>query len=114
LPGILRQELSRERVPCAVREISSRRPKDLRIIEAFDAVLAARSLFAHESVAQTPFITEMREWRPGASRGHDDGLDAVAGALSLEPVRLKTAGAGGRQIWRRGDKCHPAKTEFDV
>ncbi len=114
LPGILRQELTRMKVSCAVREISSRRPKDLRILEAFDAVLAAKSLFAHESVIDTPFINEMREWRPGASRGHDDGLDAVAGALSLEPVRLKAAGSGGGQSWRPGSKGQKAKTEFHV
>jgi len=29
----------------------------------------------------------MREWRPGG-RGRDDGLDAVAGCLGDEPVRL--------------------------
>ncbi len=114
LPGILRRELSRTRVPCAVREISSRRPKDLRILEAFDAVLAAGALFAHESVTETPFIAEMREWRPGADRGRDDGLDAVAGALSLEPVRLKTAASAGCQTWRPGSKGQKAKTEFSV
>ncbi len=86
LLGILRCELARERVPCTVREFSNRRPKDTRILEAFDALLAARRLNVHDSVRKTPFITEMQEWRPGG-RGHDDGLDAVAGALSLAPSR---------------------------
>jgi hypothetical protein len=114
LPGILRNELNRSKVPCAVREISSRRPKDIRIIEAFDAVLAAGALYAHESVARTPFINEMREWRPGVSRGHDDGLDAVAGALSLEPVRLRTSPPAGQQNWRSGSPGQKAKTDFRV
>ncbi len=114
LPGILRQEIARMKIPCTVREISSRRPKDLRILEAFDAVLAAGALFAHEGVNSTPFITEMREWRPGTCRGHDDGLDAVAGALSLEPVRLRPAGATGRQNWRPADNSRKAKTGFNV
>ncbi|NCC21912.1 MAG: hypothetical protein EOM26_05540 [Alphaproteobacteria bacterium] len=114
LPGLLRQELGKARVPCSVREISSRRPKDLRILEAFDAVLAARVLYAHESVYATPFLTEMREWRPGASRGRDDGLDAVAGALSLEPVRLRAQGPASLPEWRAGDKQRQAKTQLEV
>lgn len=114
LPAILRNELARARVPCAVMEISSRRPKDLRILEAFDAVLAARKLRAHENVLKTPFVAEMQEWRPGANKGHDDGLDAVAGALSLQPVRLpKIYGAGGYS-WMNGAKTRKAKTEFEV
>src|SRR3569623_3133456 len=82
LPNILRRELARERIPCTVRELSNRRPKDARIIEAFDALLAARRLNVHDSIRKTPFIAEMQEWRPGG-RGQDDGLDAVAAALSL-------------------------------
>lgn len=116
LPGILRRELSKLKVPCGVREISSRRPKDLRIIEAFDAVLAAKTLYAHENVFRTSFLTEMREWRPGAGKGHDDGLDAVAGALSLEPVRFGGSFASkGRQSWMAsGGGSQKARTDFTV
>jgi hypothetical protein len=112
LPKILRRELARERVPCAVREFSNRRPKDTRIIEAFDALLAARRLNVHDSVRKTPFITEMQEWRPGG-RGPDDGLDAVAGALSLAPSRLEFARFSGRHDWH-GGAAHTAKTDFEV
>ena len=103
LPGLLRRVLKEAGVKCAVREIVSRRPKDVRILEGFDAVLAAGALWAHNSIGATPFCTEMREWRPGAQRGHDDGLDAVAGALSLEPVRIKRVRPPqGRPDWRPG------------
>lgn len=114
LPAILRRELARGRVPCAVREISSTRPKDLRILEAFDALLAARGLRVHESVRRTPFITEMREWRPGRSGGRDDGLDAVAGALAIEPLRLRIETFAGRQDWTGAGEVHTARTDFDV
>lgn len=87
LPALLRKELRVLGIPCAVLEHTSTRQKDQRIIDAFDAVLAAARLFAHRSVWETPFIQEMREWLPG-SRGRDDGLDAVAGCLLSEPVRL--------------------------
>lgn len=114
LPNILRRELARAHVPCAVKEITSTRPKDIRIMEAFDTVLAARMLYVHADVYNTPFISEVQEWRPGAKGGRDDGLDAVAGALSLEPVRLKKYYAGSRQNWQGGGKAHEADTDFKV
>jgi len=114
LPAILRREMAGARVPCVVREITSTRPKDIRILEAFDAVLAARALYAHDSVRRTPFIAEMQEWRPGRSGNRDDGLDAVAGALSLEPVRLRHDRFTGRQNWTGVHSLHTAKTDFEV
>lgn len=113
LPQILRRELARARVPCAVIEHSSSRSKDQRILEAFETVMAAKMLHAHDSVFTTPFITEMQEWRPGRTSGHDDGLDAVASALALQPVRLRTEIFSGRQNWH-GGTTHNARTDFDV
>ncbi|KAF0109741.1 MAG: hypothetical protein FD149_2776 [Rhodospirillaceae bacterium] len=102
LPGLLRRELAEQQVPCGVVEAVSTRNKDIRIIEAFDAVLAAGALRAHRSVWETLFIAEMREWQPGMG-GCDDGLDAVSGCLLAEPARfprrpLTTA----RTEWRPG------------
>lgn len=104
LPSLLRRELQLAGMRCAVREKVSTRNKELRILDAFDAVLAAGRLAAHRSVWDTPFVEEMREWRPGG-RGRDDGLDAVAGCLADEPVRLprvETAICNPQQIWRPG------------
>ena len=113
LPPILRRELGRARVPCAVIEHSNSRAKDLRILEAFDTVMAARLLHVHDTVFATPFMTEMQEWRPGHSGNHDDGLDAVAGALDLQPVRLRGDVFSGRQKWH-GGTTHKARTDFNV
>jgi hypothetical protein len=114
LPAILRRELAKARVSCAVLEKTSSRAKDLRILEAFDVVLAARLLHVHEDVTRTPFIAEMQEWRPGA-HNRDDALDAVAGALSLEPVRLaRLSPPTGGQNWHRNGGRHQADTDFDV
>ena len=100
LPGLLRQELKRQGVTCAVIEVSSRQPKHQRIVEAFDVVLAAGALNAHRGVWDTPFVREMRDWRPDARfKGRDDGLDAVAGCLKAEPVRL---GGPARPGWGAG------------
>lgn len=92
LPAILKREIRGNGHHCAVVERSSRIPKSQRILEGFDAVLAARALSVHSSVKQTPFLTEMREWRPTSTNAKDDGLDAVAGALSQEPIRIGTGG----------------------
>lgn len=103
LPGLLRRELARRRVPATVRELANHRGKDQRILEAFDSRLAAGALFVHRTAWTTPLITEMREWQPGSGKGHDDGLDAVACALLNEPVRIDHgAPAQRRPEWRPG------------
>lgn len=88
LVGLLRQQLGSAGLRCAVLERASNIKKDLRILEAFDAVMAAKRLAMHDSVLCTPFVQEMRDWRPGSTGQKDDGLDAVAGCLLAEPVRL--------------------------
>ncbi len=119
LPSLLRRELSISGVSCAVIEACSRRNKALRIIDAFDAVLAASRLHAHRSVWETPFISEMREWTPSAS-ARDDGLDAVSGCLLSEPVRLRRAPPPDRKSvrarisWRPKCGGYQAKTEFPI
>ncbi len=118
LPAILRNELAKAKAPCAVKEFSNSRPKDLRILEAFDAVLAAKRLFIHKAVLQTPFMVEMREWRPksaqGRSRSSDDGLDAVAGALSQQPARIERLYSSGGHSWMGNAKAHKANTDFKI
>jgi hypothetical protein len=99
-----------------VIEKCSSRGKDLRIVDAFDAVLAAGRLAAHRCVWDTPFIEEMREWRPGG-KGRDDGLDAVAGCLLSEPVRLPRAATGtapSRSGWRPGASGIRADSDFGL
>jgi hypothetical protein len=88
LPGLLRKEISKNDFYCPVIEEHSNKPKHLRIIEAFDAPLAAGVLHCHESVYCSDFVAEMQEWQPIKANSKDDGLDAVAGCLSSEPVRL--------------------------
>ena len=112
LPGLLRRELAKDGLGTSVLEAVSTRSKDRRILDAFDAVLAAGALHAHRSVWETPFITEMREWQPGL-RVQDDGLDAVSGCLLAEPVRLPVTPAPNRQDWR-GSANVIAKIDFKV
>lgn len=114
LPAILRRELTAARVYTSVVEKHSTKPKNLRILEAFDVALAARALHVHADIYKTRFITEMQEWKPSKSGGHDDGLDAAAGALSLEPMRIQTGHSSGSRLWIPAGKGHTARTDFDV
>lgn len=114
LPAILRRELAKKNISCAVIEETTRKPKHERIIESFDAVMAARCLHVHENIRKTPFLTEMMEWQPEKNRGYDDGLDAVAGALSLEPVRLKNIYPMATRKWLSRSDMQQAKTDFEV
>lgn len=122
LPGLLRRELKRAGCAAAVLDCSSRVAKAVRILSAFDAPLAAGAIHAHDSVLASPLVVEMREWRPGAGTGRDDGLDAVAGCLLSEPVRIAQSGvlprapggasAGRRRDWRPGQAGFRARTDF--
>lgn len=115
LPGLLRREIAAGGLGCAVVEVGSTRAKDQRIVDAFDAVLAAGALSAHRSVWATPFLTEMREWRPGG-KGRDDGLDAVAGCLLSQPVRLsRPVGPERRRTeWRTAGQTLRADSDFSL
>ena len=99
-------------IACAVLEHVSKSNKEQRILQAFDPLLAAAALRAHTAVWASPFIEEMREWRPGR-RCRDDGLDAVSGCLLAEPVRLPRAGPGKRIDWRPGRSVLRATIDFD-
>lgn len=115
LPGILRRVLAQESLRVAVVEQINSRPKALRILEAFDATLAARSLHVHASIRQTALLDEMREWTPTSTNARDDGLDAVAGALMQAPVRLPHSYTAAKApSWTGGHASHTARTDFDV
>jgi hypothetical protein len=112
LPALLRRELGAAGRGCAVVEQFSHRNKEQRILDAFDPLLAAGALHAHAGVWSTPFIEEMREWRPGR-HCRDDGLDAVSGCLLAQPVRLRRFAPGARRDWRPGGTGFAATAAFD-
>jgi hypothetical protein len=102
LPALLRRELAKAGAACAVVEQNNHRAKADRILGALEPALAARRLHAHESVFRTRFPSEMAEWAPGVSGARDDALDALAGCLLAEPVRLARAGPPPRAAYWRG------------
>ncbi len=101
LPALLRQEFSRRRMGCAILEKTSHQNKSERILGALEAPLMNGSLYVHSSVMSTPFVSEMQDFN-ASGRTHDDGLDAVAGCLLSEPVRLPRIISFNRNrpLWR--------------
>jgi hypothetical protein len=111
LPAILRREFSKHALGCGVVEHVSRTSKDQRILDALDPVLAAMALHVHRDVYKTPFVSEMRDWRPGQNC-RDDGLDAVSGCILAEPVRLKRQASPPRPNWRAAPQQQSADSNF--
>ena len=111
LPSILRREIRASNHIANVVEYSNRTPKSQRILESFDAIMAAKHLWVNQAILLTPFINEMREWRPASKNGRDDGLDAVAGALSQQSIRISGGPQKGtRKNWSPNTTIFQAKT----
>jgi hypothetical protein len=111
LPGLVRRELRGRSCNLTLVERHSTRSKAQRILQALDPILAASHLLVHQSVAESGFIEEMREWAPD-SLARDDGLDAVSGAILEQPVMVgsrRFANAAARQP---GGSGFLAETEF--
>lgn len=91
LPRLLGNVLSEMKIEANIVTTMNRQSKVKRILNAFDAPLAAGQVFASTQVLTGPLSLQMSEWRAdGLGRGsqHDDALDAVAGAILAEPIRL--------------------------
>jgi Terminase RNaseH-like domain len=116
LPKILEREINTKRLRCAVRDVVQTKSKSLRILEAFDALLAAKALHIHQSVLSTPFVREMEDWHPERRGGHDDCLDAVAGAIALQPIRIRRGQAKFTEPakWIAIPPVRQAKTDFEI
>ena len=115
LPGILKQTLRAEGLRAAVLEMYSHANKQARILEAFEVLLAEKALHAHRRIWNSGFIEEMREWSPAASV-HDDALDAVAGCLLNEPVRLPPCGSitSAAPGWQGASAQYSALSKFEI
>lgn len=117
LPGILKQALHRRKIKAAVLEMYSTSNKAMRILEAFEVLLAEKALNVHQKIWATPFIEEMREWSVEGNV-HDDALDAVAGCLASEPVRFGAPPGDIKDYkrfnWQGGSSQFKAQTNFNV
>ena len=93
LPEILSDKISKRGGGIVIQKISNHTKKESRILDTFEPLLGAGRLFAHARIQQTPFMSEMLGWSPIGGIGHDDGLDAVAGAINVMPVPIRPIGS---------------------
>ena len=87
VPAHLRKALAG--TECGVDEYPapSDTTKDERILDALEAPLSGRYLWAHVDALDV-FETQMRDWQPGVRGQKDDFIDSGAGAISQTPIRI--------------------------
>lgn len=109
VPPILRKHLAG--TGCAVREQWSSENKDRRILDGLEPPLSGRFLWAHVDALDV-IEPQMRDWIPGAANQPDDYLDAGAGAIRTQPVRIGKVIGNPRQSARH--HWQPATGTYDV
>jgi len=91
LPEIIRNIAVQQHIPINIIQISNHTKKETRILNAIEPILTTGRLYMHERIKQTMLLSEMLAWTPMGSNEHDDGLDAVAGALAMNATPVKSA-----------------------
>ena len=86
LPEILRRVSDNKQMHVNIIQITNHTKKETRILNAIEPMLTTGRLFAKNTIQQTMLLSEMLAWSPIGSKEHDDGLDAVAGALAMTPT----------------------------
>ena len=89
LPEIMMRVAKNHDMQINIIQISNHTKKETRILNAIEPILNTGRLFAHNRIKQTFLLSEMLAWSPIGSAEHDDGLDAVAGALAMIPNPIR-------------------------
>lgn len=114
VPNILRQAL--KGTGCGVGEEHSSINKQKRILDAFEAPLSSRFLWAHVSVLEGPVWDQMKDFNPELRDQPDDYLDSGAGAIAQTPIRIgKIVGKPteqSREDWRPSAGVHEVAVEY--
>lgn len=114
VPPILRRALAG--TGCAVAESFSIANKQARILDAFEAPLSTRFLWAHVDVLEGPTWDQMKDFNPAMKNQPDDYLDSAAGAIASTPVRIgKIVGnptSASREDWRPEAGVHEVTVEY--
>lgn len=88
-PSFLKMALKQRRLPrCAVVEVQAVQTKNPRILEALEPLITSGMLWAHVSALEGDLWDQMKDWNPAVRDQPDDLLDAGAGAVTDQPVRL--------------------------
>ncbi len=106
LPEILREVAKKHDQSVVIQKIINHTRKESRILNAVEPLLTTGRIWAHQRIQATPLLSEMLGWTPMGDSGHDDGLDAIAGALDLNAAPVRPLGQTLRPV--------QAKTEFRI
>jgi len=106
LPEILRDVAAKSGCDIVVQRIVNNKRKSDRIIDTIEPILSTGRLYCATRVRSTPLLAEMMGWSPSGYAGHDDGVDAVAGAVAATPVPIHPIG--------RATQIYSANTKFKI
>ena len=111
-PNFLRMALKQRRLLCGITDEQAVTNKNKRILEALEPPLTSGVLWAHVSVLEGPFWDQAKDWNPDIPDQPDDLLDAAAGAVTDQPVRIGKLVRNLDPIQR--DHWHPAGGTYEV
>ena len=83
LPQILQDMLRTKHVACSVASFCSKGKKNDRIVQAFETLLNSKKLFIHNTVYNSFFMEELKNFDMRENNNQDDGIDSVASAILL-------------------------------
>ena len=106
LPEIIRTNALKKHMHVNITQIANHTKKETRILNAIEPLLTTGHLYMHERIKQTVLLSEMLAWTPMGSKEHDDGLDALAGAVSVMPAPIRPINYSQKLI--------QANTEFQI
>lgn len=120
-PNLLRQAFKSRGIVCGVIENHETRNKQMRILEALEAPLQSRFLWAHVSIADednSPVFGQMRDFNPEVRDQPDDYIDSLAGAILRTPIRIaksvqkRTSTSDTLSPWRPNNGRIKAKIRY--
>lgn len=106
LPEILRECAGKRSMDIVVQNIVNNKRKSDRIIDTLEPILSTGRLYCASRIQSTPLLSEMIGWTPLGGNTHDDGIDAISGAISVTPVPVRPNGRVGR--------IYSANTNFKI
>jgi len=83
LPEIMHRVAQDRQYLMHILRVSNHTKKETRILNSLEPMLNTGRLYLHDKIKQTILLSEMLAWSPIGSKEHDDGLDAIAGALAM-------------------------------
>ena len=106
LPEILRECAGKRGMDIVVQNVVNNKRKSDRIIDTLEPILSTGRLYCASRVQSTPLLSEMIGWSPVGCTTHDDGIDAVAGAISAMSIPVRPIG--------RAVRTYSANTNFTI